>query len=447
MNRKCCRASASQVGWGCTVRPAPQVAGTCLLVLFLPVSACGGRSVGSTDSETDTTGGDTDEAVLELAVADLHACARLESGRIKCWGHGAQGQLGYGDTVSLGGPEEPAPTARGFVELPSYARQVTAGGNQTCALLEDGDVYCWGSGDSGRLGSGSLENIGDDETPASVGPIDLGGPAEFLSSGPAGSCAVLDSGGIRCWGVPAIASPGFMQAVGDDEVPADVAPRFSGFDIEEVAVGGVFACALTAAGEVYCWGNNSFGLGYGNAEFIGDDEEIESVGPVPLGGVASSIAAGEGHVCAQLEMGSVKCWGAGWALGHGLGDANIGLVDTPADHDGVDVGAPVVSMGLGQERTCVVTDGGGVRCWGIAEALGYGNDDWIGDDEPPASAGDIPLGASATSIGSGGLSACAVTSKGTARCWGVLAGRLGYGLSEAIGDDELPSSVGDVPLF
>ena len=43
--------------------------------------------------------------------------------------------------------------------------------------------------------------------------------------------------------------------------------------------------------------------------------------------------------------------------------------------------------------TCVVLDTGKIRCWGVGMygALGYGNTENIGDDEPPASAGDVPI--------------------------------------------------------
>jgi alpha-tubulin suppressor-like RCC1 family protein len=49
--------------------------------------------------------------------------------------------------------------------------QIAAGGDHTCALLDTGAVRCWGRGNFGQLGYGNLNNIGDDETPASAGDI------------------------------------------------------------------------------------------------------------------------------------------------------------------------------------------------------------------------------------------------------------------------------------
>ena len=42
-------------------------------------------------------------------------------------------------------------------------------------MLDNGRVRCWGFGGNGRLGYGNTDTIGDNETPGSVGPIAAGG--------------------------------------------------------------------------------------------------------------------------------------------------------------------------------------------------------------------------------------------------------------------------------
>ena len=59
--------------------------------------------------------------------------------------------------------------------LGGTALAVTAGDSHTCAVLTTGDLRCWGFGGNGRLGYGNTDNVGDNETPASVGSIVLGG--------------------------------------------------------------------------------------------------------------------------------------------------------------------------------------------------------------------------------------------------------------------------------
>ena len=78
-------------------------------------------------------------------------------------------------------------------------------------------------------------------------------------------------------------------------------------------------------------------------------------------------------------------------LGYGHTN-NIGDDETPASAGDVNVGGVVVGLGLGRYHTCALLDGGSVRCWGHNNygQLGYGHTTPIGDDEPPASAGDVP---------------------------------------------------------
>ena len=79
------------------------------------------------------------------------------------------GRLGHSTTDSIG-DDEPA-DAIGPVALPGPAGAVTTGKAHTCVRLTGGDIYCWGSGESGRLGHGNIDNIGDDETPEMAGPV------------------------------------------------------------------------------------------------------------------------------------------------------------------------------------------------------------------------------------------------------------------------------------
>jgi alpha-tubulin suppressor-like RCC1 family protein len=114
--------------------------------------------------------------------AQSHACALLENGRVKCWGSGASGKLGYGNTISIGATGGLNALANiGTVSLVSQntlkAVQLTAGAQHTCALLEGGKVMCWGESDNGRLGyaTGGAEDIGDNELPQDAGfvPVPL----------------------------------------------------------------------------------------------------------------------------------------------------------------------------------------------------------------------------------------------------------------------------------
>jgi alpha-tubulin suppressor-like RCC1 family protein len=218
--------------------------------------------------------------------------------------------------------------------------QLAAGGHHTCAVLSTGAVRCWGRGQYGQLGYGNTSNIGDDETPAMAGDVDVGGVVEQLAGGQVHTCALLDTGAVRCWGY------------------------------------GLY-------GE----------LGYGNTSRIGDNETPASAGDVDVGGTVTQLAAGSMHVCALLDTGAVRCWGNAAAGKLGYGNLrSIGDNETPATAGDVDVGGPVVRLAAGELHTCAVLSTGAVRCWGSGwqGRLGYGNTNNIGDNETPASAGDVP---------------------------------------------------------
>ena len=122
----------------------------------------------------------TNKKAKQLAAGGYHTCALLNDDTVKCWGQGNSGQLGYGDTSKRGdGPNEMGnnlPT----VDLGTgkSAKQIFASkGDQTCAILNDDTVKCWGDGGSGRLGYGDTQNRGDgaNEMGDKLPVVDIGG--------------------------------------------------------------------------------------------------------------------------------------------------------------------------------------------------------------------------------------------------------------------------------
>jgi alpha-tubulin suppressor-like RCC1 family protein len=106
---------------------------------------------------------------VQVSAGFSHTCAVLDGGTVRCWGQGNYGSLGYGNTNHVGDDESPA--SAGDVDVGGVVVQVAAGLGQTCALLEDGAIRCWGYGSDGALGYGNTNSIGDDETPASAGDV------------------------------------------------------------------------------------------------------------------------------------------------------------------------------------------------------------------------------------------------------------------------------------
>ena len=109
-------------------------------------------------------------------------------------------------------------------------------------------------------------------------------------------------------------------ATADSAVPVAVSQLSS---VHAIATGGEHACAIDAAGGVWCWGEDESGQ-------LGDDGSADSPVPVQVSGLASgatAIAAGTAHSCAIGAGGTLRCWG--WNVCGQLGDGTSTDSPTP----------------------------------------------------------------------------------------------------------------------
>ena len=338
------------------------------------------------------------EVVVDIEAGDNHTCALLASGNVRCWGFGANGRLGYGNTNDLGDDPNETPANLANVAVGGTVVQIAAGGSHTCALLADGTVRCWGANTSGQLGYGNTTTIGDNETPAAAGPVDVGGTVVQITAGASHTCALLADGAVRCWGSGALGRLGYGNTftIGNDETPAAAGPVDVGGPVKQIAAGGNHTCAVLDTGEVRCWGFASSGqLGYGNTITVGGqpDRLPAAFGPVNVGGAVAEVALGESHTCARLETNTVRCWGRGE---HGqLGHASTENLGDDEDLPNTDVALTDTAslLAAGAEHNCALLADGDVICWGNGGLgrLGHGDLDSIGDDEPPTASGNVPV--------------------------------------------------------
>ncbi len=239
------------------------------------------RCFGNND-HGETGGGTVDlgSPAVEVCTGEDHSCVALENGDVYCWGRGIGGALGYGDT-----DEVDDPLAKGPVDIGGSAVQVACGYYHTCALLDTGDVLCWGDGQYGQLGYGNTDSVGITNVPADFGPIDVGAKVTQIAAGGHHTCALLESGDVKCWGQGANGHLGYGNTddVGATNVPADVGFVDVGGLVTLIDAGMEHTCALLSTGAIRCWGNGSYGrLGYGNEDIVGDDETPAEAGDVPL---------------------------------------------------------------------------------------------------------------------------------------------------------------------
>jgi len=346
-----------------------------------PDGASDARPESASDATTDSSadgGLDADsDAVprvarraLTVAVGLTHTCALLEDHTVKCWGENPDGELGLGDTRSRGASAAEMGDALPAIDLGTgrTATSISAGRNATCAILDDGTLKCWGMGALAGFGLGIDNNRGD--APGEMGDalpiVDLGPArtAKRVAVGRFVTCVERDDETLKCWGT---------------DTSAGEIGRVAGAHIVDL-VGGGHVWALYDDGSV---------RGFAVAD------------PAPGAGVdlgagqrAVGLAAGAASTCALLVGGGIKCWGALTSALPPASETFVGL-----------------ELGDQSDSSCGLAANGVVSCWGVHE-------EWGG--APAANGGFHPrLGEVAATVAGGGTAhACALSEEGLVKCWG-----------------------------
>lgn len=331
-----------------------------------------------------------------------HTCALLTGGGLKCWGYNYWGQLGDGTIQNRLNPVD-------VTGLASGVSAIATGYGFTCALTSTGGAKCWGANASGQLGDGTLQ---DHWVPMDV--IGLGGSVTLLSAGGEHTCAVMSTGGVKCWGENWIGALGNGNNT-DSSTPVDVVGLTGGVTLLDV--GYSHTCIWVTDGYVKCWGSNDHGE-------LGDGSTLASNSPVDVIGLEGSfisLSAGAGHTCALNAARQARCWGFN---GFGqVGDGAIVQRSTPLEVIGLASGA--LKLAAGDYNTCVITASGGVKCWGVNQA-GQLGDGTQRDSSRPVDVVGLASGVSALAAGIGHT--CALTTLGGVKCWGTNStGQLGDG--------------------
>ena len=267
--------------------------------------------------------------------------------------------------------------------------QVVAGSVHTCALRADGQQVCWGGNWAGQLGAASQART-------------------------FGACYFMCSN--------------------------EPVPVAGGHAFTSLASGFFHSCALTAAGEAFCWGgdaNSELGANdarYCNPSFSGSPTAPSKCSGVPLrvrGSVRfEALVAGYKHSCGIAVGGAAFCWGFGSDGALGTGDA--GVVASPAAVSG---GFIFKSLTSGAHHVCGLSGSGAAYCWGSnrlgqlgVRAAPHSCIYRLDEDESRApydtsiACAKVPTlvsgGLTFVSLSAGGQHTCGLTASGRVYCWG-----------------------------
>ena len=398
----------------------------------------GGTSDKTTPTLTSSLG--TGRTAVALSSGALHTCAILDNGSVSCWGYGWHGQLGNGGTS-----QKSTPTLTSSLGTGRTAVALASGSYHTCAILDNGDVSCWGMGIYGQLGNGANSNkstpaltssLGTGRT-AALSERDFDGDGTFnifqghsnldyrestLSSGYSHTCAILDNGAVSCWG------DGYYGQLGNGgtsnkNTPTLTSSLGTGRTAVALSSGDYHTCAILDNGAVSCWGRGYWGqLGNGGTSDKSTPTLTSSLG---TGRTAVALSSGVGHTCAILDNGDVSCWG--WGYFGQLGNGGTSDKTTPTLTSSLGTGRTAVALSSGCYHTCAILDNGDVSCWGIGGSGRLGNGA-TSNKSTPTLTSSLGTGRTAVALSSGGAHTCAILDNGAVSCWGYGAyGQLGNG--------------------
>lgn len=299
--------------------------------------------------------------------------------------------------------------------------RVSVGYDHGCAVLDDGGVECWGDNSNGELG---VTPPTDSPTPVRADlPSDW--YAVSVAVGEHHSCALLADGGVGCWGQDLGGQLGSGAGYqGPGPVRVQLPTHRSAVALSTGFTG---TCAVLDDGTVACWGFQSFGELGQTSNGIYDTPQTVMM---PAGEAAVDISVGITHTCAVLDTGAVTCWGDNtWGqFGNGTTTPSIttGSASTPVL---LEAGVRALSVAASNNFTCAVSERGRVYCWGD------NRDGRLGDGTTtsratPAQISPTPA-RQVVEVVTGDVHACARMDDGSVSCWGEnFYGQVGDGTTD-----------------
>jgi alpha-tubulin suppressor-like RCC1 family protein len=342
----------------------------------------------------------------QVVAGRMHSCALTTEGGVRCWGYQPLGALGIGP-----GADQFSEAANNGRYLASQVVGLERGVTQiasspysdfTCALLETGSIKCWGEGSTG--------NLGDGKTELALTPVDVANitTAKAVTIGQSHACALLADGTVRCWGHA-------LQLGNDTDMDVSKPVAVNGLSgVASLVSGTDHVCAVSTAGAVSCWGSNT--AGQCGLPVVNDQVRVPTAVPA-MASVVTRLALGAAAGCTLSAQGRASCWGANSAGELGLGEDAAKQIETPQAVVGLD--GAVTDISIGSTEGAAIIDGH-IKLWGTQRNP-------HGFVVRPTAVDGPALPEPAAQISVGDEHICALTTTGAVYCWGDnQGGQVGF---------------------
>ena len=271
------------------------------------------------------------EGVIAADCGLKHSVVATTAGRVLCFGQGIKGQLGLGDKQNIWRPVAVERLRGTIIQL------VVCGWNHSCALSNDGTMFCWGDGTFGQLGCGARTSS---DLPLKV-QLPEGMVAVSIAAGGNQSGAIGADGQLLMWGMNSTGQLGIGSTTTCvNPTAVHLAP------VGAVACGYRHTLAITMTGELYAWGNG--GSGQLGVEGVRDLQAVAT--PRLVCGLQDCtpvfVACGKDTSACVVADGRLFTWGDGTSGALGLGTGRLSKVFVPTLVEGL-AGRAVQGVGCG----------------------------------------------------------------------------------------------------
>jgi alpha-tubulin suppressor-like RCC1 family protein len=358
----------------------------------------------------------------QISVGDRHTCVIRSDKNVYCWGSNAWGQLGDPNSS-----DRDSAVRVHITNADEKIIQISAGAYHTCAMDSGNNIYCWGNNEQRQLGP-SVANVASMPTPTAV-ILGLSGTAHAtaVSAGDYFTCASISDGTIRCWGANSEGQLGIDRAVTQPESvgpnPADFVvsptevskyPLAANETYTQVSAGPRYACALTSAQRIFCWGSN-FGGGLG-----------VNLSPQPTRYLKPTIQVG-----APAGILFKKIIAKGTNIIPGPVPTTPTSASSQAVKDAYNSYIAAMNDAKSNQLVCAISTSNALYCWASLNAFGQMGVNIVhnGATTPPFRTPTLVYGGLQFSdVSVGAVHICAKDMSNAVYCWGATAnGRLGIG--------------------
>lgn len=332
----------------------------------------------------DTSGVLAGKTIIDMNIGYYHSCAVASDNKVYCWGYALGGRLGNGTTS--GNKNSPVAVEAEGALAGKIVTGVSSRDANTC-VLASAQLYCWGSGTSGKLGNGSTSSS---SIPVAVSAAPMGGAVSYPVK--TGDTVTVSGGSVESVGFNACfisGGKGYCQgannygqlgngstAASSEPVVVDTSGVLAGRHLVAISTSGGVTCALAddiPSSNLFCWGRNDHGQ-------LGDGTTNQRSRPIAVNGTAfgghkvTSVSVSVDHVCAIANF-IPFCWGSGinsntanggpgvGFSGLGVGNAQDVLTPTMVTTTGALHNKKSYTVQTVYGGTCVIADGD-VVCWG-----------------------------------------------------------------------------------